>query len=475
VSWNKIKVTIFLCFLSTTTILAIDDNTTQYSEDYLIIKMLLDAQADKDIEAYKDTIKLYKKTNVPMYLYLATNALKRVKDEHNKTLENLYLDSFNKWQKSDIRYQNQNITLKIYKESIKYFKEHKKYLKDYLINKVYKTAYNSNNEKLIRDSYYILSSNGIEQKYVVSLLEKSYFNKSNTDTYDNFLYSLTQYMKHKCTSKYAIDKSIEVINKKLQLDSNITRHDIYPYIYMIWNSNKYKKEKNYKKFLQKLSALYFLYDKNNTNSKKKFYNMVRKDFSSFYIKKTLNSDNYELLKDFLEKLNNKTIKEKKLLYSIYKEFKEYDKAIEYSKILYRDTKKPMWLAEGSILEYEKAEKNNTLDKNKIQKFIKNMKKAIDDGEKESSYLNYLGYILIDKDIDIQKGINLVKKALKLSPNNPYYLDSLAWGEYKTGKCKEAYRDMERVIAMLGIKYPEIKLHWKKIKECYENTQNSNKK
>ncbi len=56
------------------------------------------------------------------------------------------------------------------------------------------------------------------------------------------------------------------------------------------------------------------------------------------------------------------------------------------------------------------------------------------------YQNYLGYILIDFDVDINKGgLDFVNKALeKAPPNNLAYIDSLAWGgQYKLKQCKKS--------------------------------------
>lgn len=60
-------------------------------------------------------------------------------------------------------------------------------------------------------------------------------------------------------------------------------------------------------------------------------------------------------------------------------------------------------------------------------------------------LNYLGYLYIDKNIDIETGINLVKRALKINKNNPYYLDSLGWGYYKLGEYKKAEIYLKKAI------------------------------
>ena len=52
-------------------------------------------------------------------------------------------------------------------------------------------------------------------------------------------------------------------------------------------------------------------------------------------------------------------------------------------------------------------------------------------------MNNLAYFLIDKDRNIDEGLELVDKALKLSPDNYNYLHTKGWGLYKQGKYKEA--------------------------------------
>jgi tetratricopeptide (TPR) repeat protein len=52
-------------------------------------------------------------------------------------------------------------------------------------------------------------------------------------------------------------------------------------------------------------------------------------------------------------------------------------------------------------------------------------------------LNYLGYMLIDYDLDVTKGIGYVQEALALEPKNPAYLDSLGWGYYKRKEYRKA--------------------------------------
>jgi len=91
-------------------------------------------------------------------------------------------------------------------------------------------------------------------------------------------------------------------------------------------------------------------------------------------------------------------------------------------------------------------------------------------DKNPIYLNYLGYILIDYDIDPKKGIELVKQALNYKPHEWAYLDSLAWGYYKLHNCKKAYE----IIKKIKVKDPEVIKHKKIIRRCYDTRKNNKK-
>jgi len=79
-------------------------------------------------------------------------------------------------------------------------------------------------------------------------------------------------------------------------------------------------------------------------------------------------------------------------------------------------------------------------------------------------LNNLGYMLIDHDKDANRGLSLVEKALHYMPTESSYLDSKAWGLYKTGKYEEALKILESLEAS-GMKANELWLHLAKVCEA----------
>ncbi len=64
---------------------------------------------------------------------------------------------------------------------------------------------------------------------------------------------------------------------------------------------------------------------------------------------------------------------------------------------------------------------------------------------QPSVLNYLGYSLIDRGERLQEGLELVQRALQLSPLDAYIIDSLGWAYYRLGRYEDAVRELERAV------------------------------
>lgn len=55
----------------------------------------------------------------------------------------------------------------------------------------------------------------------------------------------------------------------------------------------------------------------------------------------------------------------------------------------------------------------------------------------ASVLNYLGYMLADRNVRLEEAHRMISRALELDPNNGAYLDSLGWACFRMGKLDEA--------------------------------------
>ena len=62
-------------------------------------------------------------------------------------------------------------------------------------------------------------------------------------------------------------------------------------------------------------------------------------------------------------------------------------------------------------------------------------------------INYLAYTWIEKEINIQKSLEMLKRANRLKPNDGFIIDSLGWALFKLEDYKEAKKYLE-----LAIKY-----------------------
>lgn len=149
-----------------------------------------------------------------------------------------------------------------------------------------------------------------------------------------------------------------------------------------------------------------------------------------------------------------------MLLDIYVSSRDYKGAYTVATRLYEKTAKIHYLGRMAIYEYEskKGELDSKILKSVSTKFEKVVTKMHD-----PLYYNYYGYLLIDHDMDIKKGIELVQEALLKEPNSPFYLDSLAWGFYKLGRCKEAKVIMDKLIKVS--KEEELIEHSIKINRC----------
>ncbi len=58
-------------------------------------------------------------------------------------------------------------------------------------------------------------------------------------------------------------------------------------------------------------------------------------------------------------------------------------------------------------------------------------------------LNYLGYSWVDQGTNLKRAMDLIRKAVKLKPDDGYFVDSLGWAHYRLGSYKKAAKQLER--------------------------------
>ncbi|UZP68480.1 tetratricopeptide repeat protein [Desulfovibrio mangrovi] len=87
-----------------------------------------------------------------------------------------------------------------------------------------------------------------------------------------------------------------------------------------------------------------------------------------------------------------------------------------------------------------------------------MEQVITHDPEHPEALNYVGYSLADKGVDLDRALVLIESALKLEPEKAFIIDSLAWVHFKLGNLEQAWDAINRTIA-LGAKDPIIWEHY----------------
>ena len=72
-------------------------------------------------------------------------------------------------------------------------------------------------------------------------------------------------------------------------------------------------------------------------------------------------------------------------------------------------------------------------------------KALEFEPDQPYVLNYLGYSWVDQGLNLDKALDMIRRAVKLRPTDGYIIDSLGWVYYRLGKYEKAALELERAI------------------------------
>jgi len=125
------------------------------------------------------------------------------------------------------------------------------------------------------------------------------------------------------------------------------------------------------------------------------------------------------------------------VYEKAKNYPEMTKAVDAAEKLSesKEEKESIAFMRGAM--YEKMKK---FDAAEVE-----FRKVLDLNPKNASALNYLGYMLADRNIRLNDALGYIKQAVDLEPNNGAYLDSLGWAYYRNGELTKAEEYLRRAI------------------------------
>ena len=418
-------ISIFILFLSLN-LFSNDIKKIDTFRESLYILMALDSELNKNYYSgallYED---VYKSTNNYEYL-LKSLSLYRAENRY-KDIAKLLKNNINKYKNDNIK--NEYLS----REYIISLIETKNYEEALLKSKeLLKTNNNPRNYALVGDVYYKLKS----YNHAITYYESSYASKQTVSTLLPLVDILYSYLNKK-------KKAVSYI------ETYYRQHGCSPQVCMKLLSY-YQRDQNLDGMISILKRFYNTY---KTTYTKKQISRVVTLLTSYLEKRDIN----EAIK-FLEENN---INESRLLV-LYEYVGNKQKALSLVRKQYKKTKNKSLLGQIAMFEFDLAK-----DKKKVMvHVIANFELALKT-KYNSTYANYYGYLLIDYDIDIKKGLRLVKKALEEYPNNLAFKDSVAWGYFKNNNCKMAYKLMKDVVKNVGLDDEDIKLHWNEIKNCKE--------
>jgi tetratricopeptide (TPR) repeat protein len=75
------------------------------------------------------------------------------------------------------------------------------------------------------------------------------------------------------------------------------------------------------------------------------------------------------------------------------------------------------------------------------------KEALALSPEESLVLNYLGYSWVDQGQNLKQAMDYIRKAVKLKPDDGYYVDSLGWAYFRLGSLSAAVENLERAVEL----------------------------
>ncbi|MND33841.1 TPR repeat-containing protein YrrB [compost metagenome] len=124
-----------------------------------------------------------------------------------------------------------------------------------------------------------------------------------------------------------------------------------------------------------------------------------------------------------------------------KDYKEmaanYDKAVDVIGSVPRQSDWSVFFQRGiayeRLKEWPKAEPN--------------FRKALELNPEQAQVLNYLGYSLVDMNLNLDEGLKMIQAAVDARPDDGYIVDSLGWAYYRLGRFDDAVTELEKAIQL----------------------------
>jgi len=355
-------------------------------------------------------------------------------------------DSFEFFEKIPNRYQQlkkiQNSLLQCYFDTDERESSFEKLIQDedynfsrynfFIVNYLLFKNKNIEAKKIIENSRKIYSSNLLlkqTENFITNGKEKkikNFFNCKNTkDILAEFFYIMANLYaneQHYQLSNFYLKISLFLNNKFLTNKALLAENLYY--------QRKYELSKNMYNSLKSIGPVYSWYASTSVAT---ILLITRdKEYSISSLEKEFNL------------LSNPSFEHYYELANFYKDSEYYEKSIKYYSLALKDLKQDHSLV-PKIFDRRGTSYERLGDWKKAEKDLLESLKILPD---QPHVLNYLAYSWIDKGINLDKGLEMLRKATKLRENDGYIIDSLGWAYYAKKNYIEAEKFLQKAVQLL---------------------------
>ena len=167
-----------------------------------------------------------------------------------------------------------------------------------------------------------------------------------------------------------------------------------------------------------------------------------------WIKSKIENDKSAInfLNKSFKKLENPTVKNYYDLANLFKDFEKYEDSIKYYTKVLNDISSDNPLYSEILYKRGVSYERLKLWKKSENDLIRSLNLA----PEEPYVLNYLAYSWLERNINLEKSIEMLKIAFNKKREDPYIIDSLGWGMYLTGRYEEAEKLLQKAVQLMPL-------------------------
>jgi len=261
-------------------------------------------------------------------------------------------------------------------------------------------------------------------------------------------------------------------NKKISnvFDCKNSKDSLAEFFYII--ANLYSSERDYRlsnfylrvslflnnKFLtnKALLAENYYYQKKNKASKNTYYSIksigpiyfwyASKNIASILLDEKGKKYSVSSLEKDFKSILNPNFEHYYELANFYKDNEYYEESIKYYSLVLKEIKKDHFLV-PKILDRRGTSFERMGDWKNAEKDLIESLNILPD---QAHVLNYLAYTWVDKGINLDEGLEMLKKANKIKANDGYIIDSLGWAYYAKKNYVQAKFFLQQAVELLPL-------------------------